>query len=51
MNLKTWFTESMMRAAGTPIRKHNLFGIKQVYIVSEEEREKFTRHFPKYRLV
>ena len=41
MNLKTWFTESMMRASGIPIRKHMLFGLKPVYIVTNDEIDKF----------
>lgn len=41
MNLKTWFTESMMRAAGIPIRKHMLFGLKPVYIVTDDELTQF----------
>ena len=41
MNLKTWFTESMMRASGIPIRKHMLFGLKPVYLVTDEELDRF----------
>ena len=41
MYLSRLLTEAMMRASGIPIRKHKLFGLKPVYIVTDEELDKF----------
>lgn len=41
MYLSRLLTEAMMRAAGIPIRKHNLFGLKPVYIVTDDELSQF----------
>lgn len=41
MYLSRLLTEAMMRAAGIPIRKHMLFGLKPVYIVTDEELDRF----------
>ena len=41
MYLSRLLTESMMRASGIPIRKHMLFGLKPVYLVTDEELDQF----------
>ena len=41
MYLSRLLTEAMMRASGISIRKHMLFGLKPVYIVTDEELERF----------
>lgn len=41
MYLSRLLTESMMRASGIPIRKHMLFGLTPVYLVTDEELDRF----------
>ncbi len=41
MYLSRLLTEAMMRASGIPIRKHMLFGLKPVYLVTDEELDRF----------